>query len=84
MPINLFLKPCTVVHVHIIRGHYSQIRQCLLQCPAYFSLLIVPNCVTLRVLQWPEWQLFYVAGYLIEERRRWPIITASPRGQCSK
>ena len=25
-----------------------------------------------------------VAGYLIEERRRWPIITASPRGQCSK
>ena len=31
-----------------------------------------------------EWQLFNVAGYLIEERRRWPIITASPRGQCSK
>ena len=28
--------------------------------------------------------LFYVAGYLIEERRRWPLITASPRGQCSK
>ena len=30
---------------------------------------------------------FYVAGYiayLIEERRRWPVITASPRGQCSK
>ena len=28
--------------------------------------------------------VFNVAGYLIEERRRWPIITASPRGQCSK
>ena len=28
--------------------------------------------------------VFYVAGYLIEERRRWPVITASPRGQCSK
>ena len=27
---------------------------------------------------------FYVAGYLIEERRRWPVITASPRGQSSK
>ena len=27
---------------------------------------------------------FYVAGYLIEETRRWPVITASPRGQCSK
>ena len=23
------------------------------------------------------------AGYLMEERRRWPVITASPRGQCS-
>ena len=28
--------------------------------------------------------VFYVAGYLIEERRRLPAITASPRGQCSK
>ena len=28
--------------------------------------------------------VFYVAGYLLEERRRWPIITDSPRGQCSK
>ena len=27
--------------------------------------------------------VFYVAG-LIEERCRWPVITASPRGQCSK
>ena len=25
-----------------------------------------------------------VAGYLIEERRRWPVSIASPRGQCSK
>ena len=24
-----------------------------------------------------EWQLFNVAGYLIEEKRSWPIITAS-------
>ena len=31
-----------------------------------------------------EMAVFYVAGYLIEERRRWPVITASPRGQCSK
>ena len=28
--------------------------------------------------------VFYVAGYLIEERHRWPVITSSPRGQCSK
>ena len=29
-------------------------------------------------------QCFKVAGYPIEERGRWPAITASPRGQCSK
>ena len=28
--------------------------------------------------------VFNVAGYLIEERRRWPVITASTRVQCSK
>ena len=28
--------------------------------------------------------VFNVAGYLMEERRIWPIIKASPRGQCSK
>ena len=28
--------------------------------------------------------VFSVAGYLIEERRRWPVITASPRRQYSK
>ena len=31
-----------------------------------------------------EMAVFNVAGYLIEERRRWPVITASPRGQYSK
>ena len=25
--------------------------------------------------------VFNVAGYLVEERRRWPVINASPRGQ---
>ena len=25
-----------------------------------------------------------MAGYLIEGRRRWPVIAASPRGHCSK
>ena len=28
-----------------------------------------------------EMAVFNVAGYLIEERRRWSVITASPRGQ---
>ena len=30
-----------------------------------------------------EMAVFNVAGYLIDERRRWPVITASPRGQYS-
>ena len=28
--------------------------------------------------------VFYVAGYLTEERRRWPVITASHETKCSK
>ena len=28
--------------------------------------------------------VFNVTGYPIEERRRWPVITASPRGQGSQ
>ena len=31
-----------------------------------------------------EMAVFNVAGYLIEERRIWPVITASPQGQYSK
>ena len=30
-----------------------------------------------------EMAVFYMAGYLIEERRRWPVITASPHGLSS-
>ena len=31
------------------------------------------------------WNGSFLRGWLlIEERRRWPVITASPRGQCSK
>ena len=49
-----------------------------------FRLKCSGEKTTTLFLYWPEWQLFNVAGYLIEERRRWPVITASPRGQCSK
>ena len=42
----------------------------------FFGILIIIIMAGMAV--------FYVAGYLIEERRRWPVITASPRGQCSK
>ena len=44
--------------------------------------LIVPLYKAIIIMA--EMAVFYVAGYLIEERRRWPVITASPRGQCSK
>ena len=43
------------------------------------SLRMLPYIIIMA-----EMAVFYVAGYLIEERRRWPVITASPRGQCSK
>ena len=43
-----------------------------------------PSTGTRLVIIMAELQLFNVAGYLIEEKRRWPIITASPREQCSK
>ena len=42
---------------------------------AVYSLLII----TIIIIT--EMAVFNVAGYLIEERRRWPVITASPRGQ---
>ena len=42
----------------------------------YFIIIIIIIMAGMAV--------FYVAGYLIEERSRWPVITASPRGQCSK
>ena len=34
-----------------------------------------------NIIMSPKKAVFNVAGYLIEERRRWPVITASPRGQ---
>ena len=40
--------------------------------------------IALRIILIAEMAVFNVAGYLIEERRRWPVITASPREQSSK
>ena len=34
--------------------------------------------ITLRIIIMAGMAVFYVAGYLIEERRIWPVITASP------
>ena len=42
------------------------------------------NRLTIIIIIIAEMTVFNVAGYLIEERRRWPVITASPRGQYSK
>ena len=48
----------------------------ILHTKAYYIIILIIIMAGMAV--------FYVAGYLIEERRRWPVITASPRGQCSK
>ena len=44
-----------------------------------------PNYVILVIILLAGMAVFFiVAGYLIEERRIWPINNASPRGQSSK
>ena len=45
----------------------------------------VRNAQVIIIIIFAEWQLFNVAGYLIEERRRLPIITLPHEdNQCSK
>ena len=48
--------------------------------------LSMPQCLNniIIIIIIAEMAVFNMAGYLIEERRRWPVITASPRGQYSK
>ena len=36
--------------------------------------------IIIIIIKIGEMAVLYVAGYLIEERRRWPVITASPQG----
>ena len=52
------------------------------------SIIVILYCINLIVIIQQiiiaEMAVFNVAGYLIEERRGWPVITASPRGQYSK
>ena len=40
-----------------------------------------PIIIIIIIIIIAEMTVFNVAGYHIEERRRWPVITASPRGQ---
>ena len=51
----------------------------------YYRVFLHHNSfIIIIIIISPKWQFFNVAGYLKEERRRWPVITASPRGQHSK
>ena len=53
--------------------------------PVLESLIpVIESLTTVNNNNGRNGSFFYVAGYLIEERRRWPVITASPQGQCSK
>ena len=59
------------------------------QCPPIVHVFVIhiitsscEQCDIIIIIA--EMAVFNVAGYLIEERRRWPVITASPRGQHSK
>ena len=42
------------------------------------------RCLVIIIIIMAGMAVFNVAGYLVEERRRWSVITASLRGQCSK
>ena len=46
---------------------------------------VIPHCDSLTlIIIMAGMAVVYVAGYIIEERRRWSVITASARGQCPK
>ena len=64
---------------------YRNIVICAAVCygQAYQRLLINQGIIIIIIIM-AGMAVFNVAGYLIEERRRWPVITASPRGQGSK
>ena len=51
-------------------------------CNSCYSIICVIIIIIIIIIA--EMGVFNVAGYLKEERRRWPVITASPRGQHSK
>ena len=51
----------------------------------YYKYLVkMTQLIIIIIIIIAEMAVFNVAGYLVEERRRWPVITASPRGQHSK
>ena len=52
-------------------------------CNMILTLTLLLNVYKL-ILIMAGMAVFYVAGYIIEERRSRPVITASPRGQCSE
>ena len=58
------------------------IKKILITTVSWFSFVVYTKLVVIIIIM-AEMAVFYVAGYLIEERRRWPVFTASPRGQCS-
>ena len=51
---------------------------CAVYCTAVCTVIIIIIIII------AEMAVFNVAGYFVEERRRWPVITASPRGQYSE
>ena len=52
--------------------------------PSALSFFTADKCMSVIIIMIiiiAEMAVFNVAGYLVEERRRRPVITASPRGQ---
>ena len=79
-PRHLTSKRCTV------EGGFRRIAFDTAGCSTYVwlerlkTILSGAVAVVIIIIIIAEMAVFNVAGYFVEERRRWPAITASPRG----
>ena len=75
-----------VVTLYVTKNHVLVVRNVSMtrNSPTHVSLVYIIILIILIIIIMAGKQFFNVAGYLIVERRRWPVIISSPRGQCYK
>ena len=78
MPVRRTLTVCVANSYFSSRSP----RLLLTMVPLSAGILNISSVIIIIIIA--EMAVFNVAGYLIEERRKRPVITASPRGEHSK
>ena len=78
---DIYRKSPTPQQSNVLKAFDKSIKMLIGVLPMSRSCVILSIIIIIIIA---EMAVFNVAGYLIEERRRWPVITASPRGQHSK